>query len=412
MNKKNTTESEIIARIKQSLDNYEEGYIPGSWETFLQKRKKNNRKIFLRIASGIAACLLLGYLGFLAIPTGEKDLIQSTPQQVAVIKQDSSSMVKPSEKAPVLALVAPVTGSKMESPTGKPSVASFVTKPIKVKESEKQVIQATTNITTAEPASKATALNTFEKATASKTAVDTILTTKEVKKGETAVAYLPQPIPNEEKKLASLSRRKVRFGINFSPGVSNAQSSSSMNLMGGLSADISLSSKFQLSTGLQVENQNIVKSLPGIVASSSFPQNQTKTKLINLDLPVNLTWKFVSEKSHAYYVSAGLSSLVYLRQENKNTTYSQDLTPVSSLVNGVEVKSYYVADQISVTQNTVTPDQTFDFAGRINFMVGFEKKLSEKLFIHFEPYTKIPTSGQAAGSMNHTTTGINFKISF
>ena len=182
--------------------------------------------------------------------------------------------------------------------------------------------------------------------------------------------------------------------------------------MGGVSADIPLSSNFQLSTGLQIENQSIVKNIAGIVSSSSSPQNQMKTKLINLDLPVNLTWKFVSEKSQAYYVSAGLSSLVYLRQQNKNTTYSQDLTPLSSVVNGVEVMSYSIVNQVSVTQNTVTPNQTFDFAGRINFMVGFEKKLSDKLFIHFEPYTKFPASGRSSGYLNHTTSGINFKISF
>ncbi|MCL6103960.1 MAG: hypothetical protein M1292_16005, partial [Bacteroidetes bacterium] len=135
-------------------------------------------------------------------------------------------------------------------------------------------------------------------------------------------------------------------------------------------------------------------------------------KLINLDLPVNITWKFVSEKSHSYYVSAGLSSMVYLRQENKNTNYSQLLVPVTSYDGLTEIKSYNLVNQVSVTQNTVTPPQTFDFAGRINFMVGFEKQLSSRIYIHFEPYAKIPASWQAPGNLNHTTTGINFKISF
>jgi hypothetical protein len=67
---------------------------------------------------------------------------------------------------------------------------------------------------------------------------------------------------------------------------------------------------------------------------------------------------------------------------------------------------------VSVTQNSVAPTQTFDFAGRINLMVGFEKKLTNRFYLHIEPYTKIPTSGQAAGSFNYTTSGINFKVSF
>jgi len=36
MKKKDTTENEFFAHIKQSLESYEEAYIPGSWEKFLQ----------------------------------------------------------------------------------------------------------------------------------------------------------------------------------------------------------------------------------------------------------------------------------------------------------------------------------------------------------------------------------------
>jgi tRNA G18 (ribose-2'-O)-methylase SpoU len=81
-------------------------------------------------------------------------------------------------------------------------------------------------------------------------------------------------------------------------------------------------------------------------------------------------------------------------------------------VAGQEILSYKVFDQVSVTQNNGTPDQTFDFAGRVNILVGFETKLTSKLLMHIEPYAKIPTSGQAPTNLNHTSTGINFKISF
>ena len=146
--------------------------------------------------------------------------------------------------------------------------------------------------------------------------------------------------------------------------------------------------------------------------STTAPLNENRTKLINLDVPVNISWKFFSEKTNSYYVSAGLSSLVYLRQNNKNTTYSQDMIPVSSVVAGTEVKSYTLVNQVSVSENSGAPDQAFDFAGRVNIMVGFEKKLSNKLYIHIEPFAKIPASGLAPGNLNHTSTGINFKISF
>ena len=63
MKSTNRTEREIFAHIKRSLKSYEEEYIPGSWEGFLKKRRIRKRKYFLRIASGITACLFLGIIG-------------------------------------------------------------------------------------------------------------------------------------------------------------------------------------------------------------------------------------------------------------------------------------------------------------------------------------------------------------
>jgi hypothetical protein len=153
-----------------------------------------------------------------------------------------------------------------------------------------------------------------------------------------------------------------------------------------------------------------------LLANSSNPKpiplNQTETRLINLALPLNITWKFISQKSQSYYVSTGFSSLVYLKQENKVTSYSNQLVPISSLVGGQEVKSYDLVSQASVTQDTFAPDQTFNFAGRLNIILGVERRISERISIHLEPYAKIPVAGLETGSLMNTSSGINFKVSF
>lgn len=413
MMKNNKNDSEIFVQIKESLQNYEEAYIPGSWENFLQKRKDNKRKIFLRIASGIAACLLVGFLGinYLQFDTRDKsDTTAELSNKTFIAKPDvENDFVKKSPSSEMAAK----SGSKQPDHVGE-KIADFsvrkkiLTTEVNEKTTSDQLVPGLASTQT----DKVPALQADTKPQPIINKTDTEKSSSDTIKGKTKNTFLISPQTEDNQHLASTQKRKIRFGINFSPGVNTTESSGSLNYMGGVSADISLSSKVALSTGLQVENQSFVKYMPGIVSSSTVPLNQTKTKMTNLDLPVNITWKFAAEKSHAYYVSAGLSSLVYLKQENKNTTYSQDLIPVSSLVNGEEVKSYNIVNQVSVTQNAVTPPQTFDFAGRINFMVGYEKKLSDRIYIHVEPYTKIPTSSQAAGSLNHTTTGINFKISF
>ena len=413
MMKNHKTESEIFAQIKQSLDSYEEAYIPGSWEIFLQKRKKNKRKIFLRIASGIAACLLVGYAGSNFIHFEKKDAL-ITNGQITNMAKETPAFEKNSAKESASSIAAL-----------KSDVEHFKTPgtELTVKSGQKKNLMAEAKIKVAEPyVASRQAIDSSNKISAFSASVtdpktnnaktDTLKSSVDTIRNKTTNTLLNAPSTKEDQNLAALPKRKIRFGINFSPNVNTTNSANSLNYMGGVSADISLFSNFQLSTGLQVENQSFVKNIPGIVSSSTTPANQTRTKLLNLDVPVNITWKFYSEKSNSYYVSAGLSSLVYLKQENKNTNYSQLLVPVTSYNGITEIKSYNLVDQVSVTQNTVTPNQTFDFAGRLNIIIGFETKLSNRMFIHFEPYAKIPTSGQATENLKHTSTGINFKISF
>lgn len=415
MKKKDTTESEIISQIKRSLESYEEAYVPGSWEGFLQKRRVQRRKLLVRIASGIAACLLMGLIGLNYFQSGERDLSKLTVEKSTDLigeKPLTEKSALQEEPAVVAAANSAVQANNATAPatTVKKRMAQNIQLSAKKEMTETPLAKLPASHDTVSNANSPLAGNaqfkSENKKDSAKSKQDSIAIPK------TDQTYFAIQPGEENPTIAADPKRKVRFGVNFSPGFNSTQSTSSVNYTGGVSADIPLSSRFQLSTGLQVENQSLVKEFPSFAASSTAPQNELKRELINLDLPLNLTWKFVAEKSHAYYVSAGVSSLVHLKQEDRNTIYSQDLIPVTSLVNGEAVKSYNVVDMVSVTQNTVAPIQTFDFAGRINLMVGFEKKLTNRFFIHIEPYTKIPTSGQSAGSFNYTTSGINFKVSF
>jgi hypothetical protein len=413
MMKSNKAEDEIFSRIKQSLDSHKEDYIPGAWENFLSIQKKRKRKIFLRIVSGIAACLILGFLGSSLFFFEKSNTLKIADEQIATAPgsiPDTNPVAKETGTEPIQ---APSKESKL-------LMASNLHSNLESNKRENLATEersTTSNFASATPATKDSAgkIAAFpttndrqqkeNQKDTSKSVADTVGTKKPTQ-------FLPALQAEEGKAIAVVSQRKVRIGINFSPGINSTQSAKSFNFQGGVSADIDLSSKFQLSTGLLLENQNIVNKVQGIVTSSSGPANQTRSKLLNLDVPVNLKWKFLTEKSNSYYVSAGLSSLVRLSQNNKNTVYSQLLIPVSSIVADEVIKSYSIVNQVSVTQNNVAPERNIDFAGRFNLIFGVERKLSDKIYIHLEPYAKIPVSGLSAETFKYTSTGINFKISF
>ncbi len=413
MMKDNKRENEIFDQIRQSLDSYEEAYIPGAWENFLDIQKKRKRILLYRIASGIAACLIIGFLGFNFLPSEKnaelKGTTATTDNFVKITPESGkdSLQLSPQKSVANPSVLKPFKSTVMAS-SAKPALKKIL---IAEAENKPSDLRPVTNLAKDTVQGKA-AVSANTGPLALTNLKDTIRDIPDTvrSKASNILPGIQLAVVNQNS--ASEIRRKVRFGINFSPGVNSTQSTNSFNYTGGISADIPLSSNFQLSTGLQIENQTVVNKFPGIVASSALPSNQKETKLINLDIPVNITWKFIAEKSHAYYVSTGLSSLVYLKQKDKNTTYSQELVQVSSIVAGDEKNAYSLMNNVSVTQNTVAPIQTFDFAGQFNVILGVERKLSNRIYIHLEPFAKIPVAGLAAENLKHTTSGINFKISF
>jgi hypothetical protein len=405
-------ESEFFSQIRHSLNSYEEDYIPGAWEDFLHKQKNRKRKILLRIASGIAACLILGTMGSIFILSDKKDASKINGEQIAKMSNVAPDSVKNTEEHPSTSEITnkisfnQISSRRIKS-ISRPDPKNYM---IAADKSKPSSVQTITNdrkdsvIIT--PTYAVAALQKQDNQT------DTIKTHSDTIQIKTTDQLQDKQITKENQNVAAVNKRKIRIGVNFSPGINTTSSASSFNYTGGLTADISLFGNFQLSTGLQLENQRIVNKAPGISTISTAPENQTNTKLINLDLPVNITWKFLSEKSNTYYVSTGISSLVYLKQEDKNTSYSQVFAPVTLLSGSAEIKTYSIVEKVSVVQNSFASDRAFDFAGRLNFMLGVERKLSSRIYLHLEPYAKIPVAGMSRENLKHTSTGINFKISF
>lgn len=413
MKRKFLTDSEISDQIRKTLENFEEEYVQGSWENFQQKRKKNDRNLIWLIASGVAACLMIGFAGLSYFHFDKKDLQNSVVQQT-VSNAGENPVPKNMSQQKSSALMATLKSESKLTGAGKTTLNSNASR--KAKSTDAVDITSAenlkTSVFTADTTKRSSLIASDITSQPNKNKADTVKNNSDTFTRKPSKSFLDIPSQKEPPELASASERKVRFGINFSPGINSSQTSGSLDYTGGVSADIPLSSKFQLSTGLQVQNQHVEQKIAGIVSSTTAPQDETKSTLINLDVPLNIIWKFFSVKSNSWYVSAGVSSLVYLNQQDVNTKYSNLLVPVSLKVGGSDVKTYEIVSQVSVTQSSVASSQTFDFAGRINLMVGFETKLSDKLLLHFEPYARIPSPGQTSRSLNQTTTGINFKISF
>jgi hypothetical protein len=428
--KNSETDRVLIDLIKDTLDNYEEQYILGSWENFVRRRKRRKKLILWFTCTGIAASLLIGWLGF-------RFIISDSFSSNAGHQQSSISNLQiPVEKETLKEHILirqvqsiPVENKKTRGRSHDQSLQStseLQNKNHTLKENlEALNIPGTGKVNTSvSPAdtfpleknianSQSDTVNTGLSSTGS--TADKVSSVSEVHRSDTSVnkpVYRQAGVKiNPENDLPDNKRsQKVRLGVNLSPGVTSTNTASSFNYSGGINADFYLSRSFRLSTGLQVEHHNVINESSDNPAW--IPSGETLAELVDLDLPLNLTWKFLIRKSTCYYLSGGISSVIYLSENYTRTVYTQKMVQTVEMSDGGASVTYQLENVKTTEQETEAPLSTFDFAGRINIIFGFEQHLSSRLFLHLEPYIKIPVSELAAQNLRFTTSGITCKISF
>lgn len=402
-----TEDRELTGKIKETLSQHEEEYIPGAWESFAGKQKRRKKIIYFRYASALAASLILGWIIF-------------GPDRMLVQKEGLTSPDKP-----LLSTSESVDTELKNSPAVNQEKIKVIDK--KVVRSHTKNLQAalipdklpeTTGETDRDSADSIKGIaDVEEKLSIQEKNVINEPDQKEIKTGDTGKREPVNSKPvlsasNEEISENIKEERKVRFGVSFAPGVNATSSASSFNYSGGVNLDIALTPNIGISTGIQVEHQNVVSK--SSVYNNAVPSDTKRAELVNLDIPVNITWNFHSGKSGSYYVSGGISSVAYLSEKYTTTTYRQELREFAATVGaGPEGDKIYKLEQVEATSTrSVAKPDNLDIAGRINLSIGFKREITPGLSLHIEPYLKIPVTGLATEKLRFTTSGVTCKISF
>ncbi len=414
-------DKEWVDVIRQTLDNYQEEYQPGAWERFDQKRKLRKRVIFLSWGSALAASLVIGFFaaGWLLQHNNTNQPVELTrAEQIKneptfEFKNDSSVNISVSNSMKNVKAATRMAENKAS--------ATNSTLRVNAKSNNHEIINEDLIANRDENANQPVKSNSgYETLTIDTTQQHIALNNQSIdsnaniskkemrtidqKSIDSALNAYTAPladIPDDDDKT---KERRVRFGVNVAPGVNATQSAAAMNYGGGVNTDISLFANIQLSTGLQIEQQNINTSNQG----GNSPASEMHAEMLTLDLPVNLTWQFYSGKNHSYYLSGGVSSLAYLDQKYENTSYELKIGELNSW----EGAKYEMTQETTTTETEVEPLETFNWGGRINFAFGFQQQLTNKLYFHVEPYVKVPVNGLGAEKIKYTTSGISCKVSF
>lgn len=428
---------EQIREMRDILTGHEEEYVEGAWENFDAMRRR--KKLIYRLsATGVAAALVLGFLGVTVLfqqdntlplvadnTSGKVEAVQpvTVVVQPTVIEQ-SADIEKRAVDADRNVTNKEITLKDVidQRVTARSVVAQNVekqiitTQKIETQNISNQIVEKQTNAIQ----NTATQTNDIKTAEPAKEVPAKDITAKD------SVKLLPAQRYNfdEGRKLNERKQvdKRIRLGVNLSPGVNSTASSSTFNYSGGVNVEIKLAKNLQLSTGVQLEHQDVDNrstvrsmSLPAMEAgavATYLPPSHITASITNLDIPLNIKWNFINKRSTGYYVAAGISSLAYLRESYQTTTYRQELRE-KTLTEGTEKITTFGLENVPIiTTNTISQSRTPDIAGRFNLIFGIEQRISPTLKLHVEPFMKIPLTGLATENLMFTTGGVTFKVSF
>ena len=368
--------NQIEDSIRGLLDEREESYIPGAWEAFVHHRDRRRKKRYLKFVTTAAAFFLILFVGFHFLFSPDSHSPHST------IERAMDGEQRPVVKSPMV-----------EQPVIKQlAVLSPPTQPMTLLEPE-----------TKRPPTER--VDTTQQTVIPKKDQKPLTEKKQTSTDKSSDPWLVKN--NEEHRT---TRERIRLGIHFSPGIVTTSSATSFAIAGGITADIPISGSFSLSTGILTEHQHI--SMTQASRESMGIDYRTSGDLTAIDVPLNLTWKFHSVKNRSFYISGGVSSILFIQQEYQMIDRKQELVELVKEHNGKQEIVYEVITKESVTAESSPPFDNFHPFGRINLTLGMEQRLTGRFYYHVEPYVKIPITELGTKDMRFMGAGINFKVSF
>lgn len=448
-------DKDLKKRIREVFDNYEDATPDKGWALLREKYPEKGKRSIAWIWWASAAAVLLLFLGILWFNQSP----EKQQQQVAGIKKSSGHSQQPQIAATNNSHKPGgsttnhqpdhlLTGKRDQTPTINPGVVE----PLKqsAATTSKQALAAA-NMRVNTPANKAT-LNSpvindqNNNASIASTSANTTTLASNVKPADNNPANrlataktdtgrasalksnLTAAVPGinmqqakkstkdlladnyQPSKQKGLSNSLVHFGVYAATYFNYAKGSSSQfNVGAGLSADISLSRKFKVSTGIALAQNSL--SYPGQQPAFSTPTGinlaplsvysanalqysvseptfrNYSADLVGIDIPVNLKYTFDPGKSETYLL-AGLSSGTFI-----NETYTYNF-------NSAQAQS----------QSTRNGLGGFYFARTLNLAIGTGYRIGGNRLI-VEPFLKYPLEGLGTQQIRFGSGGINLKFS-
>lgn len=261
---------------------------------------------------------------------------------------------------------------------------------------------------------------------------------KESETGQKTLDYIQtwlaqKPEMDENQTLTKTEKKNdpVKLGVLVAPQtISNA--TQTMNLGAGMMSEFSFSKRLKLDVGLAYARQEITPSSPSgnvfasvnvadgnalynTMSSAEAARSAFSGNFINatqefsfgqLEIPINLKYKVLENKSSDIYLISGFSNMVYLNQQN-TTTFS-----TANLAQGNFVGMQPAIQTFTQTESPPRGSGNVDSGQMLNFGFGYEQNLKNGTFLSIEPFYKFSLGDQTFNNQQFSIGGINLRMNF
>ncbi|RZK49020.1 MAG: hypothetical protein EOO99_07735 [Pedobacter sp.] len=452
MEHKHKDKKELFEHIQDSLQHYEEAYMPGAWENFKKfEQAKAKKVVTLWRWASVAAAFVVSLSVLL--------MLGKNPAKEVVLKGDSelaagSNLSKPSDlTSPEVSNINPNLNPQADLNGVYPATERIASnrhiQTLQYEASEpnltqqvvatelSHVLPRNTEVIDNLPANASMAIvNGVTEAIADQALANVNSDQVESDVKSAIVRDDVKDIQAPKSKLKIFNNNRWALGLMVAPSV--GQNTSELNLGYGVSVNYNISPKLSLSSGIAYSKLNASKNLPiNLGTSSVVLGNNKKLAIISeevsgIDIPFELKYQF----SPKVYANFGFSGFAVVNQKRSNT-FVQDVVVIrpgnsSASVGGNtnlgsgpgnttlsdpsgpqgQFANSYIVRQMTTENVSNQALDNINFLGFYNFSVGYSRRIYKQNTLAIEPFFKLPVREVTQDNLRMVNTGVRIKVGF
>jgi len=206
--------------------------------------------------------------------------------------------------------------------------------------------------------------------------------------------------------------KAIKLGVVLSPQVSHAANdyTSEISVTGGISSEFPLFAQLALDVGVLLSSQNIgidseIENSWKTEIYGNAQSKKTDVRLLALDIPINIKYNLVDNRGSSLFVSAGISSMIYFKENYTNEYYSENILAIDE--NAERNITVYKEEEKSIPAfNRV------DAAKILNISLGIMYSFRNGMDVQIEPFIKYPLAPVTSENIKLGSGGILFRVYF